>query len=413
MIVCHRRQSLSLVLLTLLLLTVPLDSGGAALFQSASMSGSDYSGQGVPLSPEELQGIVAPIALYPDPLLAQVVVAATYPDQLLVAKIWLDHSMDLPVPVLLQQISAQPWDPSVKALTQFPSVMNIMSRNLIWTSQLGEVYHNQHSAVMAAIQALRGRAKAEENLKSSAQLTMAQPSGDIVTLQPGNPLVVYVPQYNPAAVYGKPVATPNYNNKNLPENGLVAFGDGIAVGVASGTDWGWSNWSCNWYQGVANYRNYPYYGNHAWHGGYYGGYYYYGNHSYHDDANRPFGSQGGAANTQAGAQAVGQGKLEAADSAASRHTFNVSGTVNPKPGFQVFSAWSREGGGWANADGPLGWGPPDPQQNLTAFSSWGTQAGTVFAIGGWGDRSASYRGWATHGGASGWGIGGRSSGLHW
>jgi hypothetical protein len=413
MMVWHRRQSLSLSLVlcfALLLLTVPLDSGGAALYQGATMSGSDYSGQGVPLTPEELQSLVAPVALYPDPLLAQVLVAATYPDQVLVATIWLGHSMDLPQGVFLQEVSAQPWDPSVKGLTLFPAVLNIMSRNLVWTSQLGEAYHNQHSAVMAAVQALRGRAKTEEHLKSTSQMILAQPSGDILSLQPGNPLMVLVPQYNPAAVFGAPVHPPNFTNKNMPENGLIAFGDGVAIGALSSTDWGWGNWGCNWYQGVANYRNYPYFGNHAWHGGYYGGYVYYGNHSYHDDANRPFGSQAGG---QPGAQPNPPATAQAADTSGSKHNFNVSGTVKPLPGFQVFSAWSREGGGWSNADSPLGWGPPDPTYQLTAFSSWGTQAGTTFAVGGWGDRSASYRGWAIRGGASGWGIGGRSSGLHW
>ncbi|MGA2370581.1 MAG: DUF3300 domain-containing protein [Candidatus Korobacteraceae bacterium] len=413
MIVWHRRQSLSLVLcFILLLLTVPLDSGGAALYQAASMSGgSDYSGQGIPLTPEELQSLVAPIALYPDALLAQVLVAATYPDQVLVANMWVGHSMDLPQGVFIQQVSAQPWDPSVKGLTPFAAVLNIMSRNLIWTSQLGEAYHNQHSAVMAAVQALRNKAKTEEHLKSTPQMMLAQPSGDIITLQPGNPMMVVVPQYNPAAVYGAPLQTPNYVNKNTPENGLVAFGDGVAIGALSGTDWGWGNWSCNWYQGVANYRNYPYFGNHAWHGGYYGGYLYYGNHPYHDDANRPFSSQAGGAppaSTPPSAATV--------DTSASKHAFSVSGTAAaaaPKAGFPVFNAWSREGGGWPSGDGPLGWGPPDPALRLTAFSSWGSQAGTTFAIGGWGDRSASYRGWAIRGGASGWGIGGRSSGLHW
>jgi hypothetical protein len=407
MIVWHRRQTLSLALsFTLLLLTVPLDSGGAALYQAASMSGSDYSGQGVPLPPEELQALVAPIALYPDPLLAQTLVAATFPDQVLVAKMWVDHSMDLPQGVFLQEVNAQPWDPSIKGLTLFPAVMNILSHNLIWTSQLGEAYHNQHSAVMAAVQALRAKAKTAEHLTSSPQLTLAQPSGDMITLQPGNPLMVYVPQYNPGQVYGTPLQTPNFNNKNMPENGLVAFGDGVPVGAVTGSEWGWNNWSCNWYQGVANYRNYPYFGNHAWHGGYYGGYFYYGNHPYHDDASRPFGSQAG------GAPASPQPNTPAPESATKRTT-NGSGAANPKPGFQVFNAWSREGGGWPSGDGPLGWGPPDGQQTLTAFSSWGSQAGSAFAIGGWGDRSASYRGWAIRGGASGWGIGGRASGLHW
>ncbi|MGA2903556.1 MAG: DUF3300 domain-containing protein [Candidatus Korobacteraceae bacterium] len=403
MIVCRFRQPLAIALgFTLLLVTLPLDSGGAALYQAGALSGSDYSGQGVPLPPEELQSLVAPVALYPDALLAPVLIAATFPDQILVAKIWLGQNMDLPAATFIQDVSAQPWDPSVKALTLFPSVMNIMAQNLLWTSQLGESYHNQHSTLMAVVQLLRAKARTAENLKSTPQLTMAQPSGDIITLQPGNPLVVYVPQYNPALVYGTAVETPNYSSTNLPARASIAFGQGVAIGALSGTDWGWGNWGCNWYQGVANYRSYPYFGNHAWSGGYYGGYTYYGNHPYHDDATRPFSAQ---ARAQAGEQAP--------QSAPAKHTFSVSGTVNPHPAFPIFSAWSSEAGGWPTPDDPRGWGPPDTQERLTAFSSWGTEAGRSFGIGGWGERAVSYRAWGERGGSSGWGIGGRSTGLHW
>jgi hypothetical protein len=93
-----------------------------------------------------------------------------------------------------------------------------------------------------------------------------------------------------------------------------------------------------------------------------------------------------------------------------KHTFSLGGTA-PAP-TPAFNAWAREAGGWAEVDDLRGWGKMDPGR-LTAFSSWSNQAGNIFGVGGWGDRSASYRGWLTRGGNTGWGIGGRSSGLHW
>src|SRR5215469_1162018 len=292
MILCRRRQLLSFVLcFALLLIAVPSDTGAAAIFQSAALSGSDYSGQGLPLTSEELQSLVAPVALYPDPLLAQVLIGATFPDQVLAANLWLSQNKTVTPSALFQAVNPQPWDPSIKGLTQFPQVLNNMAQNLIWTSQLGEAYHNQQSPVMAAIQLLRAKAKTEENIKTSTQLLVAQPTGDIVTLQPGNPLVVYVPRYNPALIYGIAIKTPNYNPTDPVAGNGLSFESGVALSAGASSDWGWANWACNWYHGVADYKSYPYYGNHAWHGGYYGGYVLYGNHPYHNDANRPFSSQ--------------------------------------------------------------------------------------------------------------------------
>ena len=401
MIGFHYRQALAFALgFVVLLFSVPMDSGAAALFQAASLSGSDYSGLGIPLTTEELQNLIAPVALYPDPLLAQVLVGATFPDQILLANVWMQQNKDLPASVMIPAVNSQAWDPSVKALAQFPTLLNDMAQNLTWTSRLGEAYHNQASAIMAAVQAMRAKAKAAGNLRSSPQMIMAQPSGDIITLQPGNPLLVLIPQYNPAVVYGGTIEIPNYKPSNKVSGDGMYFGVGTGISSWAGAEWGWSNWQCNWYHGTADFRNYPYYGNHAWRGSLYGGYTYYGNHPYHNEATRPFSGQNAPAGNAANVQNTG-----------AKHTFSV-GTTAPSP-TPAFNAWAREAGGWPTVDDLRGWGQTAPSGNLTAFSSWDTALGAGFGVGGWGDRSTSYRGWLTRGGNTGWGIGGRATGLHW
>ena len=177
------RQTLSVVLcLVLVLATMGSGADAAMLFQSqgAAPSGGiprpSHPGQGAPETAEELQALVAPIALYPDALVAQILGAATFPDQIAVANYWLQQNKDLTGTALGQAVNKQTWDPSVKALTQFPSVLNNMAQNLSWTSQLGEAYHNQQADVMTAIQTLRAKAKADGNLKSGSQITVVQQS---------------------------------------------------------------------------------------------------------------------------------------------------------------------------------------------------------------------------------------------
>ena len=235
---------------------------------------TEYSGKGAPLSAEELQQLVAPIALYPDALVAQVLGAATFPDQVADASGWLQQNNNLTGTALMQAVDAQTWDPSVKALTQFPSVLNNLAQSLSWTSALGEAYHTQAADVMSAVQVLRAKAYAAGNLKSGSQITVVQQSPQVIVIQPTNPQVVYVPTYNPTVVYGTPYVTPGYSAAAVATTGLLAFGAGIAVGAAiSGggcCGWGYSSWNCNWHGGAVVYGGGSYYGNNAWHGGYYG-----------------------------------------------------------------------------------------------------------------------------------------------
>ena len=147
----------------------------------------------------------------------------------------------------MQAVDKQSWDPSVKALTQFPTVLNNMAQNLSWTSQLGEAYHNQQSDVMAAVQALRKQAQTAGNLKTTPQQTVkteTQSGQQVIVIEPANPQVVYIPSYNPTVVYGTPYTAPGYSTADLVATGLLSFGAGIAVGaMMSGgcCGWGWSS----------------------------------------------------------------------------------------------------------------------------------------------------------------------------
>ena len=145
--------------LALTLTTMPIDTRAIMFYQGqdaapAPSATSDYSGQGAPMTAAELQGLVAPIALYPDALVAQILSASTFPDQVAVAGNWLQQNKNLTGSALMQAVNGQSWDASVKALTQFPSVLDKMAQSLAWTSSLGEAYHNQAADVMTAVQTL-------------------------------------------------------------------------------------------------------------------------------------------------------------------------------------------------------------------------------------------------------------------
>src|ERR1700722_20089692 len=271
MIRTFTKELLSMALSFLLVVTaVPFEAGAQ---QPAQPDATGYPGQGAPLSAEELQQLAAPIALYPDALIAQILGAATFPDQIVSASTWLQQNKSLTGTALMQAVDPQPWDPSVKALTQFPSVLDNLAKNLSWTSALGEAYHTQAADVMSAIQVLRVKAQAAGNLKSGSQITVVQQSPQVIVIQSANPQVVYVPQYNPTVVYGTPYVTPGYTTADVVATGLIAFGVGIAVGVAMSNSccgWGYSYWNCNWHGGAVVYRSTAYYGNSAWHGGVYG-----------------------------------------------------------------------------------------------------------------------------------------------
>jgi hypothetical protein len=227
------------------------------------------------LSPEDLDGIVAPIALYPDALVAQILGAATFPYEIVDATLWLKDNSQLKDQALAKAVDQQSWDPAVKALTQFPSVLDNLAKNLAWTSALGEASATQQPDVMAAIQRMRAKAQAAGNLKSSPEIKVVQESPQTIVIQPANPQIVYVPVYNPAVVYGISYAYPGYVYVvPPPPTAAIVFGVGIMVGamVYGGCcGWGWSYWGTNWRSTTIVYNRNVYVGNSYWRGGYYGG----------------------------------------------------------------------------------------------------------------------------------------------
>ena len=156
-------------------------------------------------TPQQLQQLVAPIALYSDSLVAQVLAASTFPDQVVEADRWVQANPNLKDQALADAVNNQPWDPSVKALCAFPSVLGNMDKNLSWTSSLGDAYYNQQQDVMNAIQVMRQKAQQNGALSSTSQQTV-ETQGSTIVIQPANPQVVYVPAYDPWAVYGYPIA---------------------------------------------------------------------------------------------------------------------------------------------------------------------------------------------------------------
>jgi hypothetical protein len=215
---------------------------------AATMSQPAPSASATQETSNQVQQLVAPIALYPDSLVAQILAASTYPAEVVEAQRWIAQHHGLHGKQLADQVNTQSWDPSVKALTAFPSVLANMNSNLSWTSALGETYVKDPQEVMNAVQDLRQRAEQAGNLRSTPQQTVST-QGQQIVIQPANPDVVYVPQYDPWLAYGPPlVALPgwySYPGLYLAAPG-IAFGLGIGIGLFAGFGWGWHHWGFDW-----------------------------------------------------------------------------------------------------------------------------------------------------------------------
>jgi hypothetical protein len=367
--------------------------------QDASSSSDASSSTPAPQSAQQIQALVAPVALYPDQLLAQVLSAATYPDQISDAETWLSHQTATGQ-ALMDQVNQQTWDPSVKALTAFPSVMSQMASNLAWTSQLGEVFHFQHADVMQAVQALRAQAQTAGNLKSSSQMTVVEQTPGTIVIEPVNPSVVYVPVYNPAVIYGTTYVVPGYTAGEMAAASVISFGAGIAIGaMMSGScchAWGWSSWGMSWHGGYVAYGGHPYYGSAAWHGGYgaygYHGYGGYGSAAYHGPAGSAQAYHGYGAG---GAYHTG-GSYQTAWGGGSAHT-----------GYGPDGAVHTGGSGYNAAGQAYHYGASKTPTGATSYHGTtasgqhvaGSTAGGWGHDDGWSSRAASTRGWGSAGGA--------------
>ncbi|TMH34067.1 MAG: DUF3300 domain-containing protein, partial [Betaproteobacteria bacterium] len=154
---------------------------------------------------EELDAMLAPIALYPDALVAQVLMASTYPLEIVEAARWAEQNKGLKGEALQGALQGQKWDESVKSLTAFPEVLDRMNKDLAWTQKLGDAFLGQQKEVMDTIQSLRQRAQAAGNLQSNEHQkveTETQEAKQVIVIQPSNPEVIYVPTYQPTVVYG-------------------------------------------------------------------------------------------------------------------------------------------------------------------------------------------------------------------
>jgi uncharacterized membrane protein YgcG len=214
--------------------------------------------QGAPPPSEQEQQLVAPIALYPDSLVAQILAASTNPVEIVEAWRWMQQHSVLHGQQLADAVDPQPWDPSVKALTQFPSVLENMNANLSWTSALGEAYASGSQDVLDAVQALRRQAQAAGSLPSTDQQTVSTQDQTIV-IEPADPQVVYLPAYDPWLVYGAPMAAyPGW--VGVPgvfyDGSDLYFGAGI--GLFAGVAWGMNDWGFDWHDRRMMYHHAPY-----------------------------------------------------------------------------------------------------------------------------------------------------------
>jgi hypothetical protein len=183
---------------------------------------------------EELDQLLAPIALYPDDLLTQILMASTYPLEVVQAERWAKQNKSLKGDALKAALDKQTWDDSVKALVPFPDVLTMMSEKLEWTQKLGDAFLAQQKDVMDTVQSLRRKANAAGNLKSSNELAVKK-EADIIIIEPANPQVIYVPAYNPTVVYGTwayPAYPPYPVYAYPPGAALFTFTMGVAIGAA-------------------------------------------------------------------------------------------------------------------------------------------------------------------------------------
>ena len=227
------------------------------------------------LAPQQLENLVAPIALYADPLVSQVLVASTYPLELVEAQQWVQSNPDLKGQDLVEAAKQKNWDASVQALVAMPEVLSRLTQNIQWTTDLGNAFLAQQADVMSAIQRMRSRAQAAGKLESDSHQTVTTERQDgqaAIQIMPAEPQVIYVPTYDPAYVWGPP-AWGDYPPLWYPSYGW-GWGWGINIGFCFGGwgGWGWGGWGWGWgpsWYGGGVYTNSIFFGHyHYAHSGY-------------------------------------------------------------------------------------------------------------------------------------------------
>jgi hypothetical protein len=198
------------------------------------------------LPADQLDSLVAPIALYPDPLLSQTLVASTYPLEVVQLQQWMGQHKDLKDQALVDAVKKQDWDPSIQSLAALPDVVKLLSENIKWTTDLGNAFLAQQADVMDAVQRMRKKAQDKGSLKTTEQQkveTQVVEQKQVIVIEQANPQVIYVPTYNPTVVYPPPVYAyppvvyPPYYGVGM------AFTAGIIMGAAFSGGWGYN---CGW-----------------------------------------------------------------------------------------------------------------------------------------------------------------------
>jgi len=235
------RRTITLCLLLCVIAHVTLAARAATRRGNTSYVPGAMSPDGG-LSAEQMDNLLAPIALYPDPLLAQVFPASTFVDQIDQAARWLRSNNNNPA-----KIDSQTWDVSVKSVGHYPQVVYMMSDKLDWTTALGQAYVNQSTDVLTSVQRLRARAKSAGYLVSTPQQVVIVEK-EVIKVVPAQPQVIYVPTYNPQVVYVQPSGP---STGTVVAAAAISFGVGLAIGA-------WLNNDCNWYSHTVYY--------HGWHG---------------------------------------------------------------------------------------------------------------------------------------------------
>lgn len=205
---------------------------------------------------DQLDSLVAPIALYPDPLLAQILAASTYPLEIIELEQWLKRNPNLKDQALADAMAKQSWDPSIQAMAVFPEVVSRLSANVAWTTNLGNAFLAQQQDVMDAIQRMRAKAQSKGALETNAQQRVetqpAEGGQEAIVIEPANDQYMYVPSYDPAIVYGPPIwPYPAWYYPGYVPGAGLAFGTGIILGAAWANNWG----NCNWGHGDITINN--------------------------------------------------------------------------------------------------------------------------------------------------------------
>ncbi len=202
------------------------------------------------LPPEQLDSLVAPIALYPDPLLAQTLAASTYPLEIIQLQQWLAKNGSLKDKALADAVAKQPWEPAVQSMAAFPDAVKRLAEDIQWTADLGNAFLAQQSDVMDAVQRMRKKAKDNNALASTEQQkveTKVVETKQVIVIEPAKPEVIYVPSYSPTYVYGPPVYPypPIYYPPYTPGAAFFSFSMGVMIGAAWGGAWGHCGWGHN------------------------------------------------------------------------------------------------------------------------------------------------------------------------